>query len=270
MESRIGESRIRKKFDQIKKADKKALITYITAGDPDLDTSYNLVVEMERAGVDIVELGIPYSDPLADGPVIQRATQRALKAGTNIEGVFNLVGRLREKSEIPVILLVYFSSIFVYGFKKFLDNCRDKGVDGLIIPDLPLEERKQLHQMMGQYAIDLIPLVAPTSKDRIKSIIAEGRGFVYCISSIGVTGKRDSFEIDLNEFLDEVRQHTNLPLALGFGISTPDAVRELKGLCDGLIVGSSLVDQIEKGIDDDSVIEKVFNFVKNLSEARNH
>lgn len=262
------ESRIAKKFNQIKKTGEKALITYITAGDPNLDTTYKLVLEMERAGVDIVELGIPYSDPLADGPVIQRASQRALKAGANINGIFNLAGRIREKSQIPIVFLVYFNSIFVYGFKRFLDKCTQKGVDGLIIPDLPLEERKELQQMMEGYAIDLIPLVAPTSKDRIKAVVAESSGFVYCISSVGVTGKRDSFEVDLNSFLDEVKRHTNLPLALGFGISTVEAVNKLKGLCDGLIVGSGIVEQIEKGIDDNTVVERVFDFVKKLCDAK--
>lgn len=264
------ESRATKKFNYIKKTGKKALITYITAGDPNLDTTYELVFEMEKAGVDIVELGIPYSDPLADGPVIQRASQRALKAGTKINEIFNLVERIRERSQIPIVFLVYFNSIFVYGFKKFLDRCTQKGIDGLIIPDLPLEERKELQQMMQGYAIDLIPLVALTSKDRIKAVVAEGSGFVYCISSVGVTGKRDSFKHDLSNFLDEIKKHTNLPLALGFGISTADMVNRLKDLCDGLIVGSSIVEQIEKGINDNTVVERVFDFTKELCDAKNN
>ncbi len=261
------ESRITKRFNYIKKAGKKALITYITAGDPNLDTTYKLVFEMEKAGADIVELGIPYSDPLADGPTIQRASQRALEAGVKINEIFNLVETIRRISQIPIVFLVYFNSIFVYGVKNFLDKCAQKGVDGLIIPDLPLEERKELRQMMKGYVIDLIPLVAPTSKDRIKAVVAESSGFVYCISSVGVTGKRDSFEVDLNSFLDEVKRHTDLPLALGFGISTTEAVNKLKGLCDGLIVGSGIVEQIEKGIDDNTVIERVFDFTKKLCDA---
>ncbi len=260
-------SRISKKFNELRSTGEKALITYITAGDPNLDTTYKLVLEMERAGVNIVELGVPYSDPLADGPIIQRASQRSLKSGTNIDGVFNLVERIRTRSQIPLVLLVYFNSIFVYGFKKFLDGCREKGVDGLIIPDLPLEERKELQEMMKGYAIDLIPLVTPTSKDRIKSIVKDSSGFVYCVSSVGVTGKRNNFELDLNDFLGEVKNHTNLPLALGFGISTVGAVRKLKGLCDGLIVGSAMVEQIERGIDNNTIAENIFNFAKKLSEA---
>lgn len=260
-------SRITKKFEDIEKAGVKALISYITAGDPSLDTTYRLVFEMERAGVDIIELGVPYSDPLADGPIIQRASQRALKAGANIDEIFNLVEKIREKSQMPIVLLVYFNCIFNYGFKNFLDKGQNKGIDGLIIPDLPLEERKELQQMMKKTFIDLIPLVAPTSKERIKAIVAEGSGFVYCISSMGVTGKRKDFNDDLNEFLEDVRKYTDLPLALGFGIASVDAVNKLKNLCDGLIVGSGIVEQIEKGIEEDKIEERVFEFVKELCEA---
>lgn len=260
------ETRISKKFKELKEAGRKALITYITAGDPDLDTSYKLVVEMERAGVNIIELGIPYSDPLADGPIIQRASQRALEAGTNIGGVFSLVEKIRQESQIALVLLVYFNNIFVYGFESFLNNCREKGVDGLIIPDLPLEEREELLAMTRHYNIDLIPLVAPTSKDRIRSIVKGASGFVYCVSSVGVTGKRNNFQEDLAGFLDEVKKHTRLPLGLGFGISTPEAVIELRDLADGLIVGSALVEEIEKGLADGSSPGKVFDFAKSLSQ----
>lgn len=262
-------SRITKKFQDIKSMGKKGLISYITAGDPDLDTTYRLVLEMEKAGVDIVELGIPYSDPLADGPVIQRASQRALKSGADIDTIFQLVERLREETEIPLVFLVYFNCVFKYGFKRFLDKCQEKGVDGLIIPDLPLEERRELKEMMKGYNIDLIPLVAPTSQERIKAIVEDSEGFVYCISSMGVTGKRDNFETDLNKFLNEVRKYTDLPLALGFGISTPEMVKKLKALCDALIVGSGIIEEIERGIKEGAIEEKVFEFVKKLSEAKN-
>lgn len=247
----------------------KVLITYITAGDPDLDTTYRLVLEMERAGVDIVELGIPYSDPLADGPVIQRASQRALKSGANIYNIFQLVEKLRVKTEIPLVFLVYFNCVFKYGFERFLDECQKKGIDGLIIPDLPLEERIELQEMMMGYNIDLIPLVAPTSEERIKAIVEDSNGFVYCISSMGVTGRRNTFEVDLNKFLNQVRECTDLPLALGFGISTPEMVKKLKGLCDALIVGSGIIEEIERGIKEGEVEEKVFEFVKKLADAKN-
>jgi tryptophan synthase alpha chain len=260
-------SRITKKFKDLKMKKDKALIAYITAGDPDLETTLKLVEVMEKAGADIIELGIPYSDPLADGPVIQRASQRALHSGTTIDSVFQLVVRLREKTEVPLAFLVYFNSVYKYGFEKFLENCRISGVDGLIIPDLPLEERKELKEAMKEYAVDLIPLVAPTSEDRIREIVMEAEGFIYCISSRGVTGSRDSFGEDLSDFMDKVKKYTDIPLAIGFGISGPKAVNQLKGMCDGLIVGSAIIEKIEQGIGEGNIEEKVFDFVKELHEA---
>ncbi|PAB59496.1 tryptophan synthase subunit alpha [Anaeromicrobium sediminis] len=260
-------SRITKKFNRLREKDEKALIAYITSGDPNLDRTLNLVLQMEKAGADIIELGIPYSDPLADGPVIQRAAQRALKVGTNIDSIFPMVFKVREKTEIPLVFLVYFNSIYRYGIKRFLDKCKDSGVDGLIIPDLPLEERRELNEVMKDYPIDLIPLVAPTSEDRIRKIVSGAEGFVYCISSKGVTGTRDSFEVDLSNFINKVKKHTSIPLAIGFGISNEETIKKLKGLCDGLIVGSAIIEKVEEGIKDDSVEDKVFNFVSELHEA---
>lgn len=260
-------SKITDKFDTLKNQDKKALITYITGGDPDLDTTLNLVLSMEKAGADIVELGIPYSDPLADGPVIQRASQRALKAGTNIDSIFSTVSRIREKTDIPIAFLIYFNSIFRYGIKIFLDNCLKHGIDGLIIPDLPLEERKELFKVMKDYPIDLIPLVAPTSEDRIKGIVTDAKGFVYCISSKGVTGMRDSFDESLSDFMNKVNKYTTIPLAIGFGISSEESIKNLKELCDGLIVGSAIIKKIEQGIKDRNIEKQVFDFVSSLRKA---
>ncbi len=260
-------SRISEKFDTLREKNEKALITYITSGDPDLDTTLKLVLEMEKAGADIVELGIPYSDPLADGPVIQRATQRALKAGTNIDSIFDIVLKIREKTEIPLVFLVYFNTIHSYGIKMFLDKCQNSGVDGLIIPDLPLEERRELNDIMKEYPIDLIALVAPTSEDRIRKIVLDAEGFVYCISSNGVTGTRDRFEVDLSNFINKVKKYTTTPLAIGFGISNKESIKNLKELCDGLIVGSAIVEKIEKGIEDEAVEDQVFDFVSELHEA---
>lgn len=260
-------SRITHKFNALRDKGKKALIAYITGGDPDLNTTYNLVLGMEKAGVDIVEIGIPYSDPLADGPVIQNASQRALKAGTNIDSVFQMVFKLRTQTALPLVLLVYFNSIYKYGIKKFLDNCQHNGIDGLIIPDLPLEERKELNEMMKNYPIDLIALVAPTSEDRIKEIVSDAKGFVYCVSSTGVTGTRSHFNTDLSDFMDQIKKYTTTPLALGFGISSPEAIKDLKGLCDGLIVGSAIIKKIEEGIEKGTIEDQVLDFVKQLSEA---
>lgn len=260
-------SRITEKFKSLRKQNKKALITYITGGDPDLNTTFNLVLGMEKAGVDIVEIGIPYSDPLADGPVIQAASQRALKAGTNIDSIFQMVFKLRKQTNLPLVLLVYFNSIYKYGIKKFLDNCQDSGIDGLIIPDLPLEERVELNQMMNDYPIDLIALVAPTSEDRIKEIVSDAKGFIYCISSNGVTGTRNHFDTDLPGFMKQIKKYTTTPLALGFGISSPQAVSSLKELCDGLIVGSAIIKKIEDGITEGNIENQVIDFVEELSEA---
>ncbi len=260
-------SRISEKFNTLREKNEKALITYITSGDPDLDTTLNLVLAMEKAGADIVELGIPYSDPLADGPVIQRAAQRALKAGTNIDSIFGMVSKIREKTELPLVFLLYFNTIHRYGIKRFLEKCQNSGVDGLIIPDLPLEERRELNEVMKDYPIDLITLVAPTSEDRIREIVLDAEGFVYCISSKGVTGTRDRFEIDLSNFINKVKKYTTTPLAIGFGISNKEAIKNLKGLCDGLIVGSAIVEKIEKGIKEEAVEDQVFNFVSELHEA---
>ncbi len=261
------QSRITKKFIELREKNEKALITYVTSGDPDLDTTYNLVLEKERAGADIIELGIPYSDPLADGPVIQRASERALKSGTNIDSVFQLVKRIREKTEIPLVFLVYFNAVYRYGMERFLENCREYGVDGLIIPDLPMEERKEINELMKDYPIDLIPLVAPTSEDRIKEVVSEGNGFVYCISSNGVTGTRSEFQVDLEEFMNKIKKYTTLPLAIGFGISDEETVRNLKGICDGVIVGSAIIKKIEEGIKEGNIENRVFEFVNNLHKG---
>ncbi|MGD9677365.1 MAG: tryptophan synthase subunit alpha [Vulcanibacillus sp.] len=260
-------SKITEKFEVLQANKQKALIGYITSGDPDLDTSVKLVTILEESGVDIIELGIPYSDPLADGPVIQRASLRALNNGANINSIFNMVKRIRERTNIPIAFLVYYNSIFRYGINNFLINCRSCGIDGLIIPDLPLEERKELNEQMKGYAIDLIPLVAPTSEDRIKEIVKDAQGFVYCISSQGVTGMRGSFDVDLAVFMKEVRKHTDIPLAIGFGISDAEMVRELKNLSDGLIVGSAIIKKIEEGISEGDIEQRVSKFVYGLHEG---
>ena len=261
------DSRIKKKFDQIKEENRKALITYITLGDPSLDKTIELVLEMEKAGADIVELGIPYSDPLADGPVIQRASSRALSQNINMKSIFSMVLTLRIETKIPLVFLVYYNTVFSYGVEKFLNKCKKCGIDGLIIPDLPLEERKILNEKMKDYPIDLIALVAPTSHSRIESIVKEGKGFIYCISSKGVTGIREHFDEGLENFIKEVRKYSKIPLAIGFGISDAESVRNLKSLAEGLIVGSAIVKEIEKGLESEDIERRVYEFVKSLKEA---
>lgn len=263
-------TRIAQRFADLRQEGKKALIPYITAGDPHLERTFDLVLALEKAGADIVELGIPYSDPLADGPVIQRAAQRALQAGTKVRAVLSCVRRLREVTEIPLVFLVYYNSVLRFGVQPFLAECVACGVDGLIIPDLPLEERASLLEMVVDqgYPVDLIPLVAPTSKERVGAITRAGSGFVYCVSSSGVTGERHEFAATLGGFLQEVQDATELPTAIGFGIGSTEAVVALRDLADGLIVGSAIVRVIEQAeLAQDDTAHRVQQFVGTLRQA---
>jgi len=260
-------NRIDRRFDDLKKEGKKALITFITAGDPDIDTTYDIVLALEEAGADIIELGIPYSDPLADGPTIQASSQRALAKGIKIKDIMDLVMRIREKSDIPIVYLVYYNSVFKYGIEKFLEDSKNAGVDGLIIPDLPLEERKEVLDVADKYEIYLIPLVAPTSKERIKGITENGKGFVYCVTLTGVTGAREEITTDLEEYMRLVSSYTSMPKALGFGISGPEMARKLKSLSDGIVVGSAIVERIAKGYNRCEMLKEVKEFVLSLREV---
>jgi tryptophan synthase alpha chain len=225
-------------------AKRKALITYLTAGDPSLAVTEKLVLEMEKVGADIVELGIPFSDPLADGPVIQASHQRALKQNVSLADVFRLVARLRKKTQIPLCFMLSYNLVVQYGEEKFYADCEKFGVDGAIIPDLTPEEYA-LSSM--QYAVDNVFLVAPTSTDeRIKLAASKSSGFVYLVSVAGITGKRQALASDLAELVARVKRHTKLPVAIGFGISTPAQAREAAQVADGVIVGSAIVDLIGK------------------------
>lgn len=260
------------KFASLKAQNRKALITYVTAGDPDLKTTEKIVIALEKAGADIVELGIPYSDPLADGPVIQRASVRAIKAGTKLSSIFDLVKTLRQKTQIPLVFLIYYNQMLQYGLVEFVNQCEQVGVDGIIIPDLPLEERQELNSIITKTdaQIDLIPLVAPTSSKRVAAIVQQASGFVYCISSTGVTGRRNHFDAALSSFVGNVKTATNLPTAIGFGISNTAGINQLKDYADGLIIGSAIVRQIEEAINrghKDSISQAVYDFVKPLRQA---
>ncbi len=260
-------SRITQKFEELKRKNEKALITYVTAGDPNSETTEELVYAMENAGADIIELGIAYSDPLADGPVIQRAAARALANGVNIDVVFELVKKLRNNTQVPLAFLLYYNSIFRYGIEKFIHKCNETGIDGLIIPDLPLEERGEFKKELEGKNIDLIPLVAPTSEERIKDIVKDASGFIYCVSSMGVTGTRTNFDENIEKFINKVKVNTDVPLAIGFGISDVQGIRQLKGYAHGLIVGSAIIKKIEVGMVEDKVVEVVTEFVKELKNA---
>lgn len=258
--------RIQQVFDALLSCGKKALIPYITAGDPELAVTEAAVLAMDQAGADIIELGVPYSDPLADGAVIQRATQRALEAGTNIHKVFDLVESLQGRIKAPLALLVYFNPVYQYGIGDFIAKCAAAGVAGLIIPDLPLEERTELQKTLEDKGrpLDLIPLVAPTSRERIAKVVTGATGFVYAISSKGVTGVRKQFAENLESFIGQVRAATNLPVALGFGIGDVETVAKIKHLVDGVILGSVLVQMIESAEAKEEAVEQISSFIRAL------
>lgn len=260
-------NRIDLKFTSLKEENRKAMITFITAGDPNLETTEELVMAMEKSGADIVELGIPYSDPLADGVVIQASSSRALANGARIPRIMNTVKKIREKSDIPLIYLVYFNSIFRYGIEKFIKESSEVGIDGLIIPDLPIEERKEIITIGDKYNIYLIPLVAPTSRERIKKITENAKGFVYCVSTSGVTGVRNDIKTDMKEYMDSIAQYTNLPKAIGFGISGSEMAEKIKPYCEGVIVGSAIVKKIEEAESRKEMVKSIESFVSDIKSV---
>lgn len=242
-------NRIDQKFTEMKNQQDTALIPFLTIGDPDLETSVQLILEMEKAGADLIELGVPYSDPLADGPVIQRASQRALSQSLTIVDCMKAASMARQAgSQLPFILFTYFNPVLQLGLERFFSLLQEHDISGIIIPDLPIEEDAQVRKMGDQLGIHLIPLVAPTSSDRIARIVSRAKGFIYCVSSLGVTGMRSSFHEGIDDFLDTVRRHTTLPIAIGFGISTREQVQRFSSLCDGVVVGSAIVKQIEEAL----------------------
>lgn len=239
-------NRIKTTFDQLMQHNQKAHISYLTAGDPDVETSFELVKALIEGGSDIVEIGIPFSDPIADGPVIQAAATRALNKGITVDGVFVLAKKCREITEIPLLFLVYLNTILVYGKEKFLRKCQESGIDGLIVPDLPFEERDEIFPIMKERGIELIPLVAPTSRDRVSKITSECNGFVYCVSSLGVTGSASSFYHGIDAYIRAVREQTDLPIAIGFGINNHEDVKRIEEIADGVIVGTAIVREISQ------------------------
>lgn len=254
-------NRIEKTFKALKEENKTAHIGFVTAGDPSIEQSYDLVKALVAGGCDIVEIGVPYSDPLADGPVIQAAANRALAGGVTVDQVFDLVGKLRHEVTVPLVFLMYVNTIMVYGTEKFMANCKAAGVDGLIVPDVPYEEHEEILPIMQKYGIELIPLVAPTSKDRVQQITEGSRGFVYCVSSMGVTGRNSEFHQGIEAYIDDVRSQTDLPLAIGFGISNNEDVKRFEKMADGVIVGSAIVNEVARTQGDPEAVEA---FVKAL------
>lgn len=259
-------NRIDEKFRLLIQNGEKAMIPFIMAGDPDINVTNDLVLAMEEAGADIIELGIPYSDPLADGVIIQESSTRALKKGIKISIIMKAVEDIRKKSNIPLIYLAYYNSIFKYGIEKFIKESSKVGIDGIIIPDLPIEERDDILKISDKYGVYLIPLVAPTSKERIKKIVESGKGFVYCVSTKGVTGIRDDIDTNIEEYMNMVSKYTKLPKALGFGISSAEMAKKYKLYCEGIIVGSAIVKKI---IDSNNKEETIKNVNDIISQIKN-
>ena len=224
----------------------KAFIPFITCGDPDLETTAAAVREMVKNGADLIELGIPFSDPTAEGLVIQGANIRALKGGVKTDKVFGLVRELRTDVTVPMVFMTYANVVFSYGAEKFISTCAEIGIDGLILPDIPFEEKEEFLPLCKKYGVDLISLIAPTSENRIGMIAKEADGFIYLVSSLGVTGERSEIKTDLSSIVKIIRDNTNVPCAIGFGISTPEQAKSMADISDGAIVGSAIVKLLEQ------------------------
>jgi tryptophan synthase alpha chain len=242
-----------------------AFIPFITAGDPNLSITEQLVPAMAKAGADMIEIGIPFSDPVAEGNVIQEADMRALSAGTTTDQIFESVKRIRKETDIPLAFMTYINPIFVYGSERFIKNAADCGIDALIVPDMPFEEKNELLPVCKKYSIDLISLIAPTSKERIRTIAKEAEGFVYCVSSMGVTGVRREITTNIGEMVSLVKEVKDIPCAIGFGISTPEQAKQMSKDADGVIVGSAIVKLAAKYGKD--CVEPICNYVKEMKDA---
>lgn len=262
-------NRIELKFQSLKQNSEKALITFITAGDPDLDSTIQYIHAIEEGGADIIELGVPFSDPLADGPVIQKSALRSLKSGTTLKKIIQLVEKVRKTSSIPIILMSSYNPIFRYNEKTFVNDAVNSGVDGIIIPDLPPEEAEFMNDLSKSKGLDTIFLLAPTStEDRIKLVSKIGRGFIYYVSLTGVTGVRQNLAEDLSDKIFKIKNICSKPVAIGFGISTPEQAAFAAGIADGVIVGSAIVKIIEKSNLQGNLIPKqIKEFVRSMKDA---
>ncbi|MBQ6633590.1 MAG: tryptophan synthase subunit alpha [Ruminococcus sp.] len=258
-------NRIDSCFAGLAEENRKALITFITAGDPDLETSEKNVLAMLDNGADIVEIGVPFSDPIAEGPTIQKASLRALEGGVNLDEIFKMVVSLRKKTDKPLLLMMYLNTIFRYGTEKFFALCRENQIDGVIVPDMPFEERDEVKAEAEKNGIYNIFLVAPTSKERVRMISDEAKGFLYVVSSLGVTGTRKEINTDFTDLLAPIRDHKTVPACIGFGISDPAQAKAMSQYADGVIIGSAIVSLSEKyGKDAHKYIGE---FVKGVREA---
>ena len=260
--------RIGDKFEFLRGRKEKALIVYLTAGDPSLTATKELILSLENAGVDILEIGVPFSDPTADGPVIQAASQRALKAGTTLQGVLDLVAGVRKTSPIPIVLFGYYNPIFAYGTKKFAQAAKKAGVDGVLVVDLPPEEAQELRAHTDAAGIDFISVIAPTTGEkRLRKIAAAATGFLYYISITGVTGTAAPRIEDIKREVSKIRKITKLPLAVGFGISNPKQAQEIAGFADGIVIGSAVVRLIDENKNNSDLVEIVSQYISEIKDA---
>lgn len=243
----------------------KAFIPFITCGDPDLETTAAAVRAMAQNGADLIELGIPFSDPTAEGPVIQAANIRALSGGVDTDKIFDFVRDLRKDVTVPMVFMTYANVVFSYGSEKFISICREIGIDGLILPDIPFEEKEEFSEICRRYDVDLISLIAPTSESRIGMIAKDAEGFIYLVSSLGVTGVRSEITTDLGAIVKVIRENTDVPCAIGFGISTPEQAKQMAGLADGAIVGSAIVRLMAQYGKD--APEHIGEYVRKMKEA---
>ena len=241
---------------------KKAFIVYLMAGDPNLKATAEYILTAQKAGVDLVEIGIPFSDPIAEGEVIQAASVRALTAGTRLDDIFNMVDLIKDEMRIPMVFMTYANPVFVYGYERFFARCSNIGICGVIIPDMPIEEQDEMKTQAEKYGVEIVALVAPTSDKRIAKIAENSEGFIYLVSSMGVTGIRDDVTAGLSDIVSEIRKHTDVPIAIGFGVSTPDQAEYYSSVADGVIVGSAVVNII--GQHGENAGQPLYEYIKTM------
>ncbi|MCR4923370.1 MAG: tryptophan synthase subunit alpha [Lachnospiraceae bacterium] len=243
----------------------KAFIPFITAGDPNLSKTKEYILAMVKAGADLIEVGIPFSDPIAEGPVIQEADIRALSAGTTTDKIFDMLLELRKETDIPLVFMTYLNPVFHYGYDKFFNKCEEVDISGIIIPDMPFEEKEECEKAALSHNVEVISMIAPTSKDRIKSIAKEARGFIYVVSSLGVTGVRSEINTDLDSIIKTIREVTDVPAAIGFGINTPEQAKKMAKTADGVIVGSAIIKLIAKHKDKAEAV--IYDYVRSMKSS---